>query len=59
MSESVNQYGGSKQRLEDETCGLKERFACEGCGQTVDELIEDEGMNLLCKPCAALPDEDL
>jgi hypothetical protein len=32
----------------------EEDMQCEGCGDKVDELIEDEGMNMLCKQCAAL-----
>ena len=36
--------------------GFKERFACEGCGEMVDEVIEDAGMNVLCRRCASLPD---
>jgi len=36
--------------------GFKERFSCEGCGDTVDEVVEDAGMNVLCKRCASLLD---
>jgi hypothetical protein len=35
---------------------FKERFSCEGCGDTVDEVVEDAGMNVLCKRCASLLD---
>ena len=34
----------------------EKRFACEGCGEMVDEVVEDSGMNVLCKHCASLPD---
>ena len=38
--------------------GYKERVACEGCGDMFDEdeVVEDAGMNILCKSCASLPD---
>lgn len=34
-----------------------EPYACEGCGEEVDALIEDDGMNWLCLKCF-LADED-
>jgi len=33
---------------------IEERFACEGCGEMVDEVVEDAGMNVLCKLCAGI-----
>lgn len=31
-----------------------QKLTCEGCGEQVDELILEEGDNLLCKPCSEL-----
>jgi len=35
-----------------------EKLKCEGCGCDTSELLEDDGMNMLCRACYSLGLED-